>query len=80
MEMVTAEEKNCIEFQERFVELGILLTLILECEDSDELMGDPTSNFCCEGEDNFEFSMSITLSTADEETFLRNFVPPLLSH
>lgn len=53
-----------------------ILTLILECEDNDELIGDPTSNFCCDGEDCF--SMSIILPVAVKHIFLRNFVPPLL--
>lgn len=60
------------------IEFAILLTLILEYEESDELIGDPTSNFCCDGEESFEFSFSITLLVADDETFLRTFAPPLL--
>lgn len=56
-----------------------ILTLDLECDDTDELMGDPTSNFRCGGvEDNFELSISITLPVADEDALLRLDVFPLL--
>lgn len=70
---------NCFEYSLNN-KFAILLTLILEYEESDELIGDPTSNFCCDGGESFEFSLSITLLVADDETFLRNFAPPLLSN
>lgn len=56
-----------------------ILTLDLECDDSDELIGEPTSNFRCGGvEENFVLSTSITLPVADDDALLRLDVFPLL--
>lgn len=58
-----------------------MLILDLECEDNEELIGDPTSIFRCGGGvvDNFlELSTSTTLPVADKVTLLRLDVFPLL--
>lgn len=52
--------------------------MVLDCDDNDELIGDPTSNFLGGVADNLELSISITLPVAEEDALLRFVVLPLL--